>query len=260
MNHIHKGCEFRCCFPQSRDFLCPLHRFKKAQVIGSSILDDALHRGPADAPSRHIQNALHRQIIPAVVNGLQIREHVLNLSSGIEIRAAHNVVGHILIDQPLFQNTCLCIGAVKNGKILIGKPSVPAHDISDILCDKGRLFHSCIELAESDLMPLSVITPELFALSFCVVTDYGIGSTQHILGRAIVLLQLHHKSIRINLLIVQDVIDIGAAEFVDRLVIISHHTQVPVTGSQKTDQLELCRVGILILIYHDVAETFLIIR
>ena len=58
---------------------------------------------------------------------------------------------------------------------------------------------------------------------------------------------------------VQDILDIGPSELVNRLIIITHHAKIAVFGSQEAYQLKLGRIGILILIYHDITKPFLII-
>ena len=92
--------------------------------------------------------------------------------------------------------------------------------------------------------------------------DHGIGGIQNILGGAVVFFQTDHTRVRIFLLEIQDVHDIGTTEFVDRLVIVTDNAEIvfhtAIVGRstcQKTDQLKLCRVGILILVHQNVAET-----
>ena len=53
--------------------------------------------------------------------------------------------------------------------------------------------------------------------------------------------------------------DIRTSELVNRLVIITDHTEIPVLCRQQTDKLELNRVRILILIHHNVLKTILVI-
>ena len=57
---------------------------------------------------------------------------------------------------------------------------------------------------------------------------------------------------------IQDICDIGPAEFIDRLIVVSYHAKIFIFGSQKAHQHKLCGIGILILIYHDITQTFLI--
>ena len=53
--------------------------------------------------------------------------------------------------------------------------------------------------------------------------------------------------------------NIRPSEPVNGLVIITYHTQIPIFGCQKADQLKLSRIGILILIYHNISEPFLVV-
>ena len=57
----------------------------------------------------------------------------------------------------------------------------------------------------------------------------------------------------------QNIFNIRPAEFVDRLVIIADNAEIAVFCRQKAHKAELNRVGILILIDHDIAELLLII-
>ena len=57
----------------------------------------------------------------------------------------------------------------------------------------------------------------------------------------------------------QNITDICPTEFINRLIIISDYTQILIPGSKQTYQLKLHPVRILILIYHNIAESLLII-
>ena len=52
---------------------------------------------------------------------------------------------------------------------------------------------------------------------------------------------------------------ICTAEFIDRLVIITDYTEVFIFRGQQAYKFKLCSIGILILIHHDISETFLIV-
>ena len=56
----------------------------------------------------------------------------------------------------------------------------------------------------------------------------------------------------------QDVFDVGAPEFVNGLIVVAHHAEIPVSGGHHPQKLELHRVGVLILVHHDIVETLLI--
>ena len=110
-----------------------------------------------------------------------------------------------------------------------------------------------------DQAALPLIRPENLLFSLHVVLDHFIGSIQNRLGRTVVLLQLDDRSFRKIFFVVQNIVDICAAKFVDRLIIVADDTQVAVFVRQQTNQLKLRRVGILILIHHNVQKTLLII-
>ena len=85
----------------------------------------------------------------------------------------------------------------------------------------------------------------------CGVQDCGCGT--------VILFQLDHFRIRIFFFKIQDIHDIRTPEFVDRLVIVTNYTQILILTGKKTYQLKLYRIRILILIHHDITESFLII-
>ena len=60
------------------------------------------------------------------------------------------------------------------------------------------------------------------------------------------------------LLKIKYVSDIGSAKLINRLIVISHHTEIPILLGKQPNQFKLRRVGILILIHHNILETFLI--
>ena len=109
-----------------------------------------------------------------------------------------------------------------------------------------------------DPAPRPVICPEGFVFSGPVVADHGVGGVQDILGRPVVLLQADHHGIRIYFFKIEDVPDIGTAELVDRLVVVTHDAEVFMGACQKAYQFELGSVGVLVFIHHDIAKALLI--
>ena len=131
--------------------------------------------------------------------------------------------------------------------------------LPDISHDIFRLVVCRIELAEFQLLAVPVVRPQGLILTPAVIADDRVGSIQNVAGRAIVLLQLDHFSILEHMLKIQDILDIGSPELIDRLVVIAYYAQVAVLRSQQPDQFKLDRIRILILIHHDITETFLVI-
>ena len=130
---------------------------------------------------------------------------------------------------------------------------------TDLSADILRFFIGIHKLAEMDLFSFFILCPKSLALSAYVVLDHLVGGIQDILGRTVILLQLDHQGLGKDLLISQDIADIGSPEFINRLVVISYYAKIFILVCQKTDKLKLSRIGILILIYHNVFKPFLII-
>ena len=101
--------------------------------------------------------------------------------------------------------------------------------------------------------PQSLVFPPL------VIADDRVGRVQNVAGGTVVLLQLNDLRPRESTLKVQDIADIGSPELIDGLVIVTHHAEVLVLSGQQLNEAELGRVGVLVLIHHDVFEPLLII-
>ena len=70
--------------------------------------------------------------------------------------------------------------------------------------------------------------------------------------------QANDFCLRKNLFKSKNVSDICSAEFVNRLIVVTYHTEIFISGCKNTYKFKLGRIGILILIHHNVTEPFLI--
>ena len=118
-----------------------------------------------DAALWNVDDPLRADVIPSVVNGSKITEDIPHLHAIIEIMSADDVVGNAFHDKLIFQKTRLGIGPVQDGKVLVGKSSIPAKPSSDILRNKGRFVCTARKLAKMNPAALAVIGPELFLLA-----------------------------------------------------------------------------------------------
>ena len=99
---------------------------------------------------------------------------------------------------------------------------------------------------------------QLLLLAVLVVRDDGVGRGQHVAHAAVVLFQLHRVRVRVVLLELQDVADVGATPAVDGLVVVAHHHDVLVLRGQKPRDGVLGVVRVLVFVHHEVAEAVLI--
>ena len=105
----------------------------------------------------------------------------------------------------------------------------------------------------------AVARPQCLALSALVMADDGVGGIQNILGGTVVLLQPDRANAPILLFKTQDILNIGATEPIDALIIIAHHADVAIASRQQTGQQVLQMVGVLILVHQHIAELPLIV-
>ena len=122
-----------------------------------------------------------------------------------------------------------------------------------------RLIISCIKLAKLNLFSFSVFRPEPFFFSAHIIADHCICRIQNITCRTIILFQFDYCRIWKFLFKIQNIFNIRSPELINRLIIITNHTQISVFSRQKAHKLKLYGIRILILIYHNISKTFLII-
>ena len=92
--------------------------------------------------------------------------------------------------------------------------------------------------------------PQPLALAAQVVGNGPVGTVQNGAGGAVVLLQAHHRRVAVAALKAQDILDGGAPEFVDGLVVVAHHHEHAARRQQLSEH-KLRMVGVLILVDHD---------
>ena len=96
---------------------------------------------------------------------------------------------------------------------------------------KQRLVLAIGRVVEADLAAALARRPQILSLALQVVGDHGRGGLQDGLRGAVVLLQADDLGLGKILFEVEDVVDVGAAPGVDRLVLVAHGAEV-VVGSR----------------------------
>ena len=95
-----------------------------------------------------------------------------------------------------------------------------------------------------------LLAPQPFGMALAVVGDHGVGGLEDHSGGAVVLLQPDNPCLRIEPVEMEDVVNIGAAPAVDRLVVVADHGKIARLAGQQGHQLELDEVGILVFVDH----------
>ena len=244
---------------QGSDVPAALHRLEKGDVAHQRVIGEPADRSLPDPALRYIEDAAAGDLVLSVADRLEVSDHVADLPAVVEVRAADHVVGDRGQHEPLLKRARLRVGAVQNGEIPVSEvPVLPAFAL-DVLSNKGCFVPCGHKAAEMEFGPRPPVRPECFALPAAVVADHGVRRVEHVLGRPVVLLELDDEGVRIYLFKIENVPDIRPPEAVDGLVVVADDAEIPVFCREKTHQLELGLVGVLVLVHHDVAEPVLVI-
>src|SRR5437667_310570 len=118
--------------------------------------------------------------------------------------------------------------------------------LEDRLRDEVRLLVLVPAAIDRGRLAGGVLGPECLVFSLQVVVDHGGGECENALGRPVILLELHHARARKVLFKIQNVVDIRATPFIDRLVAIAHDAHVAMLVGQRPDDPVLRAVGVLV--------------
>ncbi len=115
-----------------------------------------------------------------------------------------------------------------------------------------------VELADVDRISLAELGPELLLLASAVIGDDRVRRIENRLRRAVVLLELDDLGIGELLLEAEDVVDIGAAKAVDRLIRVADNREVAAFSGKQLEPAVLNRIGVLVLVHEDLTERLLV--
>ena len=259
-DQTHKALYFAGASSERRDVPAALHRFKEGDVTAEGIIGDPADRCLADPALGNVQDAARGDLVTAVVHRLEVGDHIPDFPAVVEIGSAHHIVGDRLEDKALFKGTGLRVGPVEDREVPVAEMTVISALAVDILRDKGRFVPGRRKFPQMDRRSFPLVRPELFLLALRVISDHRIGCVENALCGAVVLLKAHHERVGVILLKVQDILNIGAAEAVNGLVVVADHAEIPVFLRKEPHQFKLRVVGVLVLVHHDVEEAVLIGR
>ena len=129
----------------------------------------------------------------------------------------------------------------------------------DVLADAARLLLVVPHAGHGDRPPHVVVGEERLAEPALVVGDEARGGGQDVALGAVVALQPDDRGAGEVLLEAQDVVDLGAAPAVDRLVVVADAADVGRAAGQQPQPQVLGDVGVLVLVDQDVAEAALVV-
>ena len=214
------------------------------------------HGAGADLAGGGIDDPMQAHAVVRVVDHLQISAHIPDLHGVQKGSAPHHGKGDPRADKAGLQEIGQGVVAVKNSKGFqrLAPAVLPVNGLRDI----AGLFLLIFGLIEKDLFPRLVFGPKGLPFSTTVTSDHMVGRRKNVAGRAVILLQTDGLRVGILMLKLQNILDGGATELINALVVVSHHTEVaPAPRKQRAEHI-LGVVGVLIFVYQHIAEPPLI--
>ncbi len=227
---------------------------QKRRCVGSGRQIQRLerfHKPFADAPCGNVNDPSEADIVVRAQHQLQIRERVLDFLPLVKTNAADDLVGDACATQRVFQRARLRVGAVQH-----------RHGVFHVVV-KRRTRGACDEFCLVQVIPGAVVENlraaralgvEPFVLAIAILRDDGGRRIKDDLRGAVVPLETHDMRLWKIVLEVENVAEVCAAPFVDRLVGVANHAEIPMLPCQALNQQILRAVGVLILVDHQEPE------
>ena len=223
-------------------------------------LGDAPYRRIAKSALGHIDDALELEVVGGIERHLQVGDGVLDLLALVEAGAADDAVGQPQRDEAVFEGAHLERGPHQD-RHLVEACAGLAQGL-DVLADGARLLLVVPHACNRYRLAHGTVGEQRLAEAALVVGDETRRRRQDVSGRAVVALQPDHGGAGEVRLEAQDVVDLGAAPAVDRLVVVADAADVGPGGAagQQAQPQVLGDVGVLVFVDQHVAEPGLVVR
>ncbi len=204
------------------------NRRMQAAVGGFGGVLQGFEAARTDAACRKIHHAGKGRVVVAVGDQAQIGQRVLDLGALEKAQPAIHAIGQAGIEQGVLQRARLGVAAVEQGDL--GAGVAVALQGLDLLDDPARLLAVGERFKNPDRLTAAGLGPQVLAEARRVVLDDGIGGVEDVAVGAVVLLeadQVLHLELALE---VAHVADVGAAEGVDALVVVTDTEQTGANG------------------------------
>ena len=183
-----------------------------------------LHRRIAKAALRHVDDALEGEIVGGLVDDAQIGERIADFGALVEARAADDAIGHAERHEPIFDFAHL---AEMRTRIAISESECFLACSASISSPMRRASSS-----ESQAPVIETFSPGSSSVRrvlprrpwFLAMRPEA--AERICAGGAVIALQPDHRRAGKIVLEAQDVVDLGAAPAIDRLVVVADAAEV----------------------------------
>ena len=200
------------------------------------VIVQKLHGGVAKPALGHIDDALEGEIVGRRIDQAQIGERIADFGALVEARAADHAIGQAERDEAVFELAHLERGAHQD-RDLVERMAV-ALQLLDLLADGARFLFRIPRAGHRHLLAVDIVGAQRLAEPAFVVRDQVRGGGEDVAGRAVVALQPDHLGAGKIVLEAQDVVDLGAAPAIDRLVVVADAADVFASLSRSGEGVE----------------------
>ena len=190
----------------------------------AGVIVQELHGGVAEPALRHIDDALEGEIVGRRIDHAQIGERVADFGALVEARAADHAIGQAERDEAVLEFAHLERGAHQDGDLV--ERMAAALQLLDLLADGAGFLLGVPGAGHGDLLARHVVGAQRLAEPAFVVGDQVRGGGEDVAGRAVIALEPDHLGAGEVVLEAQDVVDLGAAPAIDRLVVVADAADV----------------------------------
>ncbi len=175
-----------------------------------------------------------------------------------EAQAAVYAIRNARVDERMFDGPRLRVAAIQHCDLAARRARIDKH--LDFLDDPARFLRIRRGFVDAHLLAVARVGAQVLAEPPRVVGDQEIRRIENMAVRAIILLQLDEIAHAEFALEIVHIADVGAAERVDRLVVVADREDRVVFAGEHLEPRILQFVGVLKLVDQNVAETRLIVR
>ena len=189
-----------------------------------------LHGGVAEAALGHVDDALEGEVIGRLRDHAQVGERVADFHALVEARPADDTVGQAKLDEAVFKLAHLERGAHQNGdlveRMVLALLARLALKLLDLLADGTGFFLRIPCAGDLHLFAGHVLGAQRLAQPAFVMRDEVRGGGEDVAGATVVSLQPDDLGAGEVVIEAQDVVDLGPAPAVDRLVVVADAADV----------------------------------
>ena len=229
-------------------------------LLGARIVMEEAHGGVADAAARHVDDPLEGEVVGRLRGGAQIGEGVADFLALVEARAADDAIVEAERDEALLEGAHLERGAHEDGDVVERVAACAAAARSPrrwrgLPPPSPRPRRGGPARASGSL----AVGEQRLAEPAFIVGDEMRGGGEDRAGRAVVALEPDHLRAGEVVLEAEDVVDLGAAPAIDRLVVVADAADVLARLGEEAQPEILRDIGVLILVDQHVAELAVIV-